>query len=95
MIGKGGKYIKKGDWKSYIAAYFLAIDYTDKGILDRSRPQGHPWTISKAQDNFLYLSDMVDKEAIPDPHNVDLELSINQEVKQSDNTKNMHFKIYD
>ena len=29
MLAKGGKNIKRPDWKSYIGAYFLLIDYTD------------------------------------------------------------------
>lgn len=29
MLKKGGADIKRGDWKSYVGAYFLAIDYTD------------------------------------------------------------------
>jgi len=49
----------------------------------------------QGQDKFLVLSDLIPLTAIEDPHDVDLELKINQTVKQSDNTGNMHFKIYD
>ena len=52
-----------------------------------------PWFQSKAQDNFLYLGDLIPVDAIEDPHNVDLELTINGEVRQKDNTANMIFKI--
>ena len=36
---------------------------------------------------------MVPKDAISDPHNVDLLLKINGEIRQQDNTGNMIFKI--
>lgn len=56
--------------------------------------KGHPWLLCKGWDNFLYLSDMIPIEEIDNPHDVDLELSINKEVKQKDNTKNMCFNIW-
>jgi 2-keto-4-pentenoate hydratase/2-oxohepta-3-ene-1,7-dioic acid hydratase in catechol pathway len=30
VLAKGGKNINKEDWKQYVAAYFIAIDYTNK-----------------------------------------------------------------
>ena len=39
------------------------------------------------------LGDLIRKEEIADPHNVILELKINGEVRQRDNTGNMNFKI--
>lgn len=33
MLAKGGKNIKRPDWKSYIGGYFLLIDYTDHTML--------------------------------------------------------------
>lgn len=38
---------------------------------------------------------MIEASEIENPHDVDLELRLNQEVKQEDNTKNMHYKIWD
>ena len=38
---------------------------------------------------------MIPGDAISNPHDVDLELKINQRVVQADNTGNMHFKIFD
>ena len=49
--------------------------------------------MGKTPDNFLVLSDLIPKEAIADPHNCELELKINGQVKQKDNTGNMIFKI--
>jgi acylpyruvate hydrolase len=35
----------------------------------------------------------VEKSAVKDPHNLNIELLINDEIRQSDNTGNMYFKI--
>jgi 2-keto-4-pentenoate hydratase/2-oxohepta-3-ene-1,7-dioic acid hydratase in catechol pathway len=59
MLAKGGRNIKRPEWKSYIGAYFLLIDYTDVAWLNHSMSKSQPWFMSKAQDNFLYLSDMI------------------------------------
>lgn len=77
MLRKGGSNIKRPDWKSYIGGYFLAIDYTDMNESKHAISNSFPWLMAKAQDNFLYLSDMIDADQIEDPHNVDLELRIN------------------
>jgi len=95
MLKKSGFKIPKSDWKDYIAGYFLLLDYTDAIELRKCIAKGGPWLLAKGQDNFLYLSDFVPAEAIDDPHNVDLELKINNEVRQKDNTGNMHYKISD
>lgn len=54
---------------------------------------GSSWTLSKIQDNFLVLGDLIPKHQIDDPHNCELLLTINGVTKQSDNTGNMIFKI--
>lgn len=35
----------------------------------------------------------MEKSAVKDPHNLNIELLINDEIRQSDNTGNMYFKI--
>ena len=95
MLKRGGKDIKVGDWKEYIGCYFLVIDYTDKAMQNAAKEAGEPWLLAKGQEGFLCLSDSVPFEEVGDPHDIDLELRLNQEVKQSDNTGNMSIKIFD
>ena len=52
-----------------------------------------PFFLCKVQDNFLSLSNLIEKSKIQDPYKVQLELKINGEVRQQDVTGNMHFKI--
>lgn len=39
------------------------------------------------------LSNFIEKSEVKDPHNLNIELRINNEIRQSDNTGNMYFKI--
>ena len=52
-----------------------------------------PFFTGKSQDGFLILGDLLNKDLIKDPHNMELELKINGELRQKDNTGNMYFKI--
>ena len=80
-------------WHERIGAYVLLLDMGDFSMIKGAITNGHSWTISKQQHNFLVLGDLLPKELIVDPHDVDLLLTINGEVRQKDNTGNMLFKI--
>lgn len=44
-------------------------------------------------DTFLPMNKFIPKDQIPDPHNVRLQLTVNDKVVQDDNTELMLFKI--
>ena len=73
--------------------YCLSIDMTARNIQDEAKKKGLPWSIAKGFDTFCPISNYIPKSAIPDPHNVDLYLTVNNEVRQSDNTELMLFQI--
>lgn len=56
---------------------------------------GLPWDLSKGQDNFFPVSDLISVKDVKDPYQLELELQINGKVVQKDLTGNMHFKIDD
>mmetsp|Transcript_931 Transcript_931/g.1282 ORF Transcript_931/g.1282 Transcript_931/m.1282 type:complete len:132 (+) Transcript_931:362-757(+) len=66
---------------------------TDRNHLGKAITSGTPWLKAKVQDGFLILGDLIQKEQIADPHNMQLELKINGELRQADNTGNMNYKI--
>jgi acylpyruvate hydrolase len=66
---------------------------TARNVQDEAKKKGLPWSIAKGFDTFLPISNIIAKSKIPDPHKVDLWLSVNEEVKQSDNTELMLFRI--
>lgn len=76
-----------------LLAYLLAIDMTARNVQDEAKKKGLPWSIAKGFDSFLPLAGPVPKSAIPDPHKAHLSLTVNDQVKQSDNTDLMLFRI--
>jgi acylpyruvate hydrolase len=79
----------------YIGGYFLLLDYTDKNFLMNDLKNQGTFFLAKCQDDFLVLSDFIEKDKIEDCHKVHLELKVNGEVRQSDLTGNMRFKIHE
>ena len=73
--------------------YLLAIDVTARNVQDEAKRKGLPWSIAKGFDTFLPISKLIAKPRIPDPHNTHLWLSINNQLKQNDNTELMLFRI--
>ncbi|GME22400.1 putative fumarylacetoacetate hydrolase family protein [Neofusicoccum parvum] len=76
-----------------IEAYLLAIDMTGRNVQDEAKKKGLPWSIAKGFDTFLPIAGPIAKSSIPDPHSAHLSLSVNDQVKQSDNTDLMLFRI--
>ena len=66
---------------------------TARNVQDEARRKGLPWDIAKGFDTFLPLSLPIEKDRIRDPHDARLWLSVNGQVRQSDNTNLMLFKI--
>jgi len=66
---------------------------TARNIQNEAKKKGLPWDISKGFDTFLPISKPISKSAIPDPHNIELYLTVNDEVRQNDSTELMLFQI--
>lgn len=58
-----------------------------------AKKKGLPWSINKGFDTFLPISGPISKEKIPDPHNIEIYLSVNNEIKQQDSTNLFLFQI--
>ena len=95
VIMNSKKATEVSHWTDRVAGWVLLIDYTDKVQLGKAVKGKTPFFLSKCQDNFLSLSDLIPKEAIVDPYAVELTLKINGEVRHRDLTANMNFKIED
>lgn len=73
--------------------YALSIDMTARNAQNEAKKKGLPWDIAKGFDTFLPISDIIPKSDIPDPHKVDLYLTVNNEHRQADSTELMLFQI--
>ncbi|KAK0746319.1 hypothetical protein B0T18DRAFT_324589 [Schizothecium vesticola] len=96
IIGKQVKDLDASDEKGALDAiesYALSIDMTARNIQNEAKKKGLPWDISKGFDTFLPMSKTIAKALIPDPHKIELYLTVNDEVRQNDSTELMLFKI--
>ncbi|KAK0515598.1 hypothetical protein JMJ35_001632 [Cladonia borealis] len=76
-----------------IAGYAIAIDMTARNMQEEAKKKGIPWTAAKGFDTFLPISHYIPKSDIPDPHDVELWLTVNGEERQRDSTALMLFRI--
>ncbi|KAK6358837.1 hypothetical protein TWF696_000017 [Orbilia brochopaga] len=76
-----------------IAGYVVGIDMTARNVQDEAKKKGLPWSTAKGFDTFTVLSDFIPRAKIPDPHEVELYLSINDAIRQQDSTNLMLFRI--
>lgn len=93
IIGKKCKNVPHEKALDYVLGYCLALDITARDIQTEAKKKGWPWDIAKGFDTFAPISNVVLKENVPDPNDLDLSLKVNGIIKQSSNTKNMLFSV--
>uniref|UniRef100_A0AAV1TCG2 Fumarylacetoacetase-like C-terminal domain-containing protein n=1 Tax=Peronospora matthiolae TaxID=2874970 RepID=A0AAV1TCG2_9STRA len=89
VIGKGGKDIAESDSMDHVAGYALAIDMTARDLQAKAKEAGLPWTHAKGFDTFTPISDFISKSAVPSPHNLNMWLKVDDELRQNGNTADM------
>ena len=93
VISKNCKNVKQNEALDFVIGYCVALDITARDIQDEAKKFGWPWTIAKSFDTFTPISEVVLKEKIPNPNNLDLLLKVNGELKQNSNTKYMIYSV--
>ena len=100
IIGKTGKNISRNEAMQYVAGYAVSNDISFRDLQFSTRLDnatvalGSNWVKGKALDSSFPLGPwLVTKDEIPDPHHLDISLSVNGKVKQHSNTGDMIFKI--
>jgi len=89
IIGTRAKRVTEADALNYVFGYSVMIDMSARDC----RRAGQ-WIYSKGQDTFAPFGPViVTADEIPDPHTLDLHLTVNGVEKQRSNTKHMLFKI--
>lgn len=90
VIGPGGRHIPAAKWREHVFGYLCFNDVSARDFqLATSQ-----WTIGKTFDTFAPMGPwLTTADEIADPHNLDIQLSINGEVLQKSNTRNLIFGI--
>jgi 2-keto-4-pentenoate hydratase/2-oxohepta-3-ene-1,7-dioic acid hydratase in catechol pathway len=94
VISKRGKNIPVEDSFEYIFGYTILLDMTARDIQALAKKKGRPWFPSKGFDSFSPIGPViVTSDEINNPQNLDLELRVNDKLKQKGNTKDMIFSL--
>ncbi len=94
IIGKRGKNISLKDVYDYIFGYTILLDITARDLQSNAKKKGRPWAVAKGFDTFCPIGPVITAtDEIPNPQSLEIKLSINDEIRQKGNTKDMLFKI--
>jgi len=86
VIGRTADRVRAADAMAHIAGYTIGLDMTVRGTEDRS--------FRKSIDSYSVIGPwLVTADEIADPMNLDLELTVNGELRQRSNTRHLIFDI--
>jgi len=90
VIGRTARNVKAADALDYVAGYLPFNDVSARDYQARTSQ----WTVGKTFDTFGPMGPaLVTSDEIANPHDLDIQLTINGEVLQSSNTSNLIFSI--
>jgi 2-keto-4-pentenoate hydratase/2-oxohepta-3-ene-1,7-dioic acid hydratase in catechol pathway len=92
VIGKGGKDSSPGRWQEHVFGYTIMNDVSARDI-QMSTSQ---WSLGNSFDTFAPLGPaIVTKDEVPDPHSLNIKLTIGGKLLQHSNTRELIFRIPD
>lgn len=90
VVGKAGHRISPAAWEEYVFGYTIVNDVSARGVQLATTQ----WTLGKSFPTFTPMGPwIVTKDEIPDPHALDIRLTLSGEVLQSANTRDLIFRI--
>lgn len=90
VIGKRAKNVSESDALNYVAGY---VPYHDVSARDY-QTRTSQWTMGKTFDTFGPMGPaLTTADEIADPHNLNVQLSIDGKIMQKSNTSNLYFTI--
>jgi 2-keto-4-pentenoate hydratase/2-oxohepta-3-ene-1,7-dioic acid hydratase in catechol pathway len=92
VIGKGGRHIAKDSWQEHIFGYMNLNDVSARDFQMATTQ----WMMGKTFDTFAPTGPwLTTADEIPDPHALDISLTLSGEVMQHSNTHELIFRIPD
>ena len=90
VVGKGGYRIPASAWREHVCGYTIVNDVSARDVQFATTQ----WSLAKSFPTFCPMGPaIVTADEIADPHELAISLSINGEVLQSSNTRELIFKI--
>ena len=92
VIGKGGRHVPADRWQEHVAGYMNLNDVSARDF----QMATSQWMMGKTFDTFCPCGPwLVTADEIADPHALDIKMTINGEVLQHSNTRELIFRIPD
>jgi 2-keto-4-pentenoate hydratase/2-oxohepta-3-ene-1,7-dioic acid hydratase in catechol pathway len=92
VVGKGGRHMDPNRWKEHVFGYLNLNDVSARDF-QLSTTQ---WLLGKSCDTFCPMGPwIVTPDEIADPHQLDVSMTVNGEVLQHSNTRELIFRIPD
>jgi 2-keto-4-pentenoate hydratase/2-oxohepta-3-ene-1,7-dioic acid hydratase in catechol pathway len=90
VIGKRCKQVSRSEWQECVFGYTIVNDVSARDVqLATSQ-----WTMGKSIDTFAPIGPhIVTADEVPDPHALDIRLTIGGETLQNSNTRELIFKV--
>lgn len=102
FIGKTAHRVTPEEARQHIAGFSVANDISARSVTfkegrkDRGRDVFFDWMMGKWSDGFMPLGPrLVTADELTDPHNLELKLTVNGQIRQQSNTSQMIFSVYD
>lgn len=90
VIGRAGYRIDAADWESHVFGYTIVNDISARGVQLATTQ----WTLGKSFPTFTPIGpSIVTRDEVPDPHALDIKLTLSGEVMQDSNTSYLIFRI--
>ena len=91
VIGKQASRVSEEDALNYVLGYTVVNDVSARDLQLGGAGQ---WDMGKSLNTFCpYGPAIITSNEVENPHNLDLQLSVNGEMRQTSNTSNLIFKI--
>lgn len=90
VIGRRGRYIPESQALEHVAGYLPFHDVSARDFQMRTSQ----WTIGKTFDTFAPMGPaLVTADEIPDPHSLDIRVTVSGELLQASNTRHLIFPV--
>ncbi len=93
LIGEQASAVSAEEAMQKVAGYAAAIDLTLRDVQSDLKAKGLPWDIAKGFDTGCPLSAFVPADQVTDPHQLQIKLWVNNELRQDGNTEQMMRRI--
>ncbi len=90
VVGRGGRYIPAERWREHVFGYTCLNDVSARDF----QMATSQWLMGKSFDTFAPIGPwVVTADEIPEPHALDISLTLNGQVMQRSHTRNLIFGI--